>query len=298
LLFPVFLLSSFDMNFSKLRTLLVLGRVSNLPTVWSNCLAGWWLSGGGNFWKLPFLLLGTSALYTGGMFLNDAFDADFDQQRRASRPIPSGKISPEIVWRFGWAWLALGILCLLALGKIAFALAVVLVVCILIYNAVHKYVTASPWLMGLCRFWVYVIAGTAGASGLNGHSIWCGFALALYIVGLSYVAKRESFRGKIPHWPLIFLAAPIFLAMLMNAGGAHKPALFLSLVLSLWMARCVRTIFQAGEINVGRIVSGLLAGIVFVDWLAIAPECPPWLSTTVLILFGATVFLQRFIPAT
>jgi UbiA prenyltransferase family protein len=281
----------------QLRTLLILGRVSNLPTVWSNCLAGWWLSGGGNYWKLPFLLLGASALYTGGMFLNDAFDADFDQQRRASRPIPSGKISLEIVWRFGWAWLALGILLLIFCGKIAGALAIVLATCILIYNAVHKFITASPWLMGLCRFWVYVIAGTS-ANGLNGNSIWCGVALAFYIVGLSYVAKRESFRGTVPHWPLIFLAAPIFLAMLMNAGDARKPALFLSVILALWMARCVRAIFQAGEMNVGRIVSGLLAGIIFVDWLAVAPQCPLWLSATFLILFGATLWLQRFVPAT
>jgi hypothetical protein len=284
--------------FHRLRTLLVLGRVSNLPTVWSNCFAAWWLSGGGNFWKLPLLFLGVSALYTGGMFLNDAFDADFDQQRRASRPIPSGKISLDTVWRFGWAWLALGILCLMFLGKFAGALAFVLAVCILIYNAVHKAVNASPWLMGLCRFWVYVIAGTAGANGLDGKSIWCGMALAFYVVGLSYVARRESFRGKILYWPLLLLAAPIFLAMLMNAGEARKTALVLSCVLALWVARCARTIFQPGEINVGRIVSGLLAGIVFVDWLAVAPQCPQWLSATFVILFGATILLQRFIPAT
>jgi hypothetical protein len=282
----------------QLRILLILGRVSNLPTVWSNCLAGWWLSGGGNFWKLPFLLLGLSALYTGGMFLNDAFDADFDQQRRAARPVPSGKISLETVWRFGWAWLALGIFCLLFLGKTAGALAIVLAICILIYNATHKYITASPWLMGLCRFWVYVIAGTSGAGGLNGWPIWGGAALAFYVVGLSYVAKRESFRGPLPHWPLIFLAVPIFLAQLMNTGDTLKPALIVSLILALWMARCLRTIFQHGEINVGRIVSGLLAGIVFVDWLAVAPQCPRWLVAMLLILFGATIFLQRFIPAT
>jgi heme O synthase-like polyprenyltransferase len=282
----------------QLRTLFVLGRVSNLPTVWSNCLAGWWLSGGGNFWKLPFLLLGASALYTGGMFLNDAFDADFDRQRRASRPIPSGKITLETVWRFGWAWLALGILCLLFLGKMAGALAIVLMICILIYNVAHKFITASPWLMGLCRFWVYVIAGTAGANHLNGKSIWCGLALAFYIVGLSYVARRESFRGAIPHWPLIFLAAPVFLAMLMNIGEARKPAIFLSLIVVLWTARCVRTVFRPGEINVGRMVSGLLAGIIFVDWLAVAPQCPHWLSALFIILFGAIICLQRFIPAT
>src|SRR6202012_4891476 len=100
----------FKMNPAFLRTLLVLGRVSNLPTVWSNCLAGWWLAGGENFKKLPWLLLGTSFLYIGGMFLNDAFDVGFDRQRRAERPIPSGQISLATVWKFGFAWLLLGIL--------------------------------------------------------------------------------------------------------------------------------------------------------------------------------------------
>ena len=174
----------------------------------------------------------------------------------------------------------------------------VLAACIVIYDAAHKAVNASPWLMGLCRFWIYVIAGTAGGDGLNGNSVWCGFALAFYVVGLSYVARRESFRGKIPLWPLILLAAPVFLAMLMNAGENRAAAIWISLVFVLWTARCVRTIFFPGEANVGRIVSNLLAGIVFVDWLAVAPQCPRWLSATFLILFGATKLLQRFVPAT
>jgi hypothetical protein len=282
----------------QLRTLLVLGRVSNLPTVWSNCLAGWWLSGGGNFWKLPFLLLGMSALYTGGMFLNDAFDADFDRQRRASRPIPSGAISLEAVWRWSLVWLGLGALCLILTGEITGLLMLALLICIILYDTVHKFITASPWLMGLCRFWVYVIAGSAGANGLDGRPIWCGAALAFYIVGLSCVARRESFRGPIPYWPLLLLAAPVFLAILMNAGDARKAAVLVAFIFVLWVARCARTIFQPGEVNVGRVVSGLLAGIVFVDWLAVAPQCPRVLSIVFLILFGATLWLQRFVPAT
>jgi heme O synthase-like polyprenyltransferase len=282
----------------KFRTLLTLGRVSNLPTVWSNCLAGWWLSGGGNFWKLPFLLLGASALYTGGMFLNDAFDADFDRQRRPSRPIPSGAITEEWVWIYGWGWLALGIVLLIFCGKIAGALSVVLALCIVVYDLVHKVITASPWLMGLCRFWVYVIAGAIGQFGLNGWPIWCGVALAFYIVGLSYVARRESFRAPVPYWPLIFLAVPVILAMMMDVNGARKPAILMSVVLVLWVLRCTRTIFFGGELAVARIVSGLLAGIIFVDWLALAPMCPVWLGCIFLILFGATLALQRFIPAT
>jgi hypothetical protein len=288
-----------NQNFARqFRTLLILGRVSNLPTVWSNCLAGWWLSGGGNYWKLPPLLLGMSALYTGGMFLNDAFDADFDRQRRASRPIPSGQISVKTVWTFGWAWLVLGILLLIFCGKIAGAIGIILAICILIYDAAHKAITASSWLMGLCRFWVYVIAGTTAANGLHGNSIWCGVALAFYIVGLSYVARRESFRGPVPYWPLLLLAAPIFLAMLMNAGDSRKAAMFVTFVLVLWVARCVRTIFQPGEVNVGRIISGLLAGIIFTDWLAVAPQCPRWLSIILIALFILANFLQKFAPAT
>jgi hypothetical protein len=69
-------------------------------------------------------------------------------------------------------------------------------------------------------------------------------------------------------------------------------------VLALWVVYCTRTIFQPAEVNVARIVSGLLAGIVFVDWLAVAPGCPHWLSCIFLILFGATLGLQRFVPAT
>lgn len=282
----------------RLRTLLVLGRVSNLPTIWSNCVAGWWLSGGGNYWKLPLLLFGASAAYTGGMFLNDVFDAEFDRQRRASRPIPAGAISQETASTCGWALLTLGMVCLVVLGKAAAVSAVLLTVCIVIYNATHKMFTASPWLMGACRFWVYVIAGTTGQSGLNGWPIWCGVALAFYIAGLSYLARRESFRGTVPNWPLLFVAAPIALAMLMNVGSARIPALWISLVLVLWVARSARNIFFGGEVVVSRIVSGMLAGIVFVDWLAVSPLCPTGLSVVFLLLFGTTLLFQRFVPAT
>jgi 4-hydroxybenzoate polyprenyltransferase len=285
--------------FRRLRTLLILGRVSNLPTVWSNCLAGWWLGGGENYGKLPLLFLGVSALYTGGMFLNDAFDADFDRQRRPERPVPSGAISLAAVWRWGWAWLALGLLCLTLMGKTTGAVAIVLAICIVIYDATHKAITASPWLMGVCRFWVYVIAGSTGAWGLNGWPIWCGVALALYVAGLGCVARQESSRKPVPYWPLALLAAPLVLAAMMDPGEYRLPGVCLSLVLMLWVAHCTRTIFQPGEVNVPRIVSGLLAGIVFVDWLAVAPLIPHSLSTVVfLALFGVTRGLQRFIPAT
>jgi len=284
--------------FRQLRTLLILGRVSNLPTVWSNCLAGWWLGGGENFANLPWLFFGVSALYVGGMYLNDAFDVDFDRQHRPERPIPSGAISLPVVWGWGLAWLGLGALSLIFIGKTTGALALVLILCIIIYDATHKVITASPWLMGACRFWIYVIAGSTASWGVNGWPIWCGVVLALYVAGLSHMARLESSRARVPRWPLVLLVVPVFLALLMDTGENRVPALLLSLILVLWIARCVRPMFQGGQVNVGRIVSGLLAGIVFVDWLAVAPGCPPALNAVFLILFGATLGLQRFVPAT
>ena len=112
---------------SLLRALLVLGRISNLPTVWSNCLAGWWLGGDGNYEALPLLFVGATLLYLGGMFLNDAFDVEFDRQYRQERPIPSEIIQAETVWRWGLILLAVGGVCLICLGKMTGILGIILI---------------------------------------------------------------------------------------------------------------------------------------------------------------------------
>jgi 4-hydroxybenzoate polyprenyltransferase len=75
-------------------TYLKIGRVSNLPTVWTNVLAGAFLSGhAADVTTLLWVMLAITLFYTGGMYLNDAFDADIDARERPNRPIPSGQIS-------------------------------------------------------------------------------------------------------------------------------------------------------------------------------------------------------------
>ena len=280
-----------------LRTLLVLGRVADLPTVWSNCLAGWWLGGGGNCWKLPFLLLGVSQLYTGGAFLNDAFDADADRQRRPARPIPSGKISAQLVWRIGFGQLVAGIFLLLFCSQLSAGAAILLALFILLYNFSHKFFTAAPWLLGACRFWIYIIAGAAGVWGLNGWPILGGVALAFYVAGLGYPGRRESYRRQLPFLPLRLLAAPVLLALAMNTGSFRLRAIWVAIGLVAWTGWCARKIFLGGG-NLALIGSNLFAGLVFVDWLAVAPQISFWPSAPVfLALFGLTKWLQKFAPA-
>src|SRR5947207_7465560 len=73
-----------------LTTLLKLGRVSNMPTIWSNVLAGTVIAGGDwRDYRLAVVLLAMSLFHLGGMYLNDYFDRAVDSRDRPVRPIPS-----------------------------------------------------------------------------------------------------------------------------------------------------------------------------------------------------------------
>ena len=280
-----------------LRTLLVLGRASNLPTVWSNCIAGWLLGDGGPWSGLFLLCVGATCLYTGGMFLNDAFDVEFDRQHRAERPIPSGAISLGEVWGFGVGWLMLGLVLMAFFDPGTTLLTFLLVAAILLYDVVHKWVAFSPVLMALCRFLLVLMAASAADSGVTGLAIWSAFALAFYIVGLSYVAKSESTRGPLRYWPCWLLVVPVLLAYLVNQGEFKQRGMVLCAIVLLWVLRNLRYTFWSSEKNIPRTVSGLLAGIVLVDLLALGGG-NLLVGLVFVLLFAGALLFQRFVPAT
>ncbi len=278
------------------RTLLVLGRVSNLPTVWSNSLAGWILGGGGSPGRLWLLTLAASALYVGGMYLNDACDAAFDRQHRRERPIPSGAITAGLVWRIGGCLLASGWLLMCCLGWSTACLGTLLLIAILVYDFVHKAVSFSPVLMASCRFFLFLAAASTGADRVTGLAVWSALALAGWIIGLSYLARRESTTHSLRHWPLAVLTLPLGLAWIANGNDTRLRALYLAVVLVGWSAWCLRHVWVDANRNLGLSVSGLLAGICLVDWLAVVPTYG-W-GSVFFALFLAAVAAQRLIPAT
>jgi 4-hydroxybenzoate polyprenyltransferase len=271
--------------------------VSNAPTVWSNCLAGWWLGGGGPAWQCVWLTVAVTLLYLGGMFLNDAFDAGYDRQNRRLRPIPSGAISEKKTWQWGFWLLALGAVGLICAGKSTAVFTVLLAGCILLYNLVHKLAEVSAVLMGSCRALVYLVSASVAAQGVTGDVLWCGLALGSYVVGVSLLARRENTRGPAPYWPAIFLAAPLLLAGLRDDGPARPTGAVLSLVLVVWMLWALRHAFWRAEPKVGYAVARLLAGITLVDLLAVADLTRPE-AGLFLVWFVLALLLQRYIPAT
>ena len=177
------------------RSYLLLARLSNLPTVWSNVLAGYVLGGGTADEQLVInLAIAVSALYTGGMFLNDAFDHEVDAVARPERPIPRKDVSVTEAAAIGGAMIVLGagaIAMVLAPTTEVFIWVLVLANAILVYDFHHKQNRFAPMLMGLCRGLVYcVVAAASGA--VTARVLIAAAVLAAYVAELSVVARHAG----------------------------------------------------------------------------------------------------------
>jgi 4-hydroxybenzoate polyprenyltransferase len=294
----------------KWRVYLRLGRVSNLPTVWSNTLAGMTLAGRGDevigAGGAALLALAFSCFYVGGMFLNDAFDRRIDARERPERPIPAGLVGAGEVFVIGFGLLGAGMLTLALHGRVTvsgydgrvLASGAALALAIVVYDLWHKRNPLSPWLMGICRVLVYVTAALA-VSGSVERSVQIGAALLLaYLVGLTFVAKQENLAALRNRWPLVFLFLPFAATWRPHGLGAVLYALFGAWVTAaawrLWRARST----PGGRGLVPRVVVRLIAGMSLLDALLMAEHGSPWPALAAVAAFGFTLLGQRWIAGT
>jgi 4-hydroxybenzoate polyprenyltransferase len=282
-----------------------LGRVSNLPTVWTNALAGVVLAGG-EAWSLTTLLIaaGLSLLYEAGMYLNDAFDRDMDAKERPSRPIPAGLVSADTVFFAGFSLMLAG----LALALWAAALsastiwramlaALALCAAVLFYDWHHKGNVLSPLFMGLCRVLAYVTAAYA-AVAIPAAGVFAAALVSLsYLIGLTYIAKLESLDRIDALWPLAFLATPIAYGLVYAEEGGLVGILLLAL-LALWILVAFYFLKRRRQGDVPRAVVSLIAGISLLDALFLATAGAAAASMLAVAFFVLTLALQRWVSGT
>ncbi len=282
-----------------------LGRVSNLPTVWTNAMAGAAVAGGEPWSPVTFLTgLALSFLYVGGMYLNDAFDAAIDARERPGRPIPAGEVAPETVFALGFVLLLLGLMALAAAlalppadsGLAATVAGVGLAGAIVLYDWRHKGNPLSPLLMGLCRVLAYVTAGLAAVTS-PAPALWLlGLAGFGWLVGLTYAAKQEAFDRLDRVWPLAFLAAPLVYGLARLDAGPL--AWLLLLGLSGWLGFALFLLQRRAKGDVPRAVVSLIAGIALVDALFLATIGAASAAFAAIGCFVLTLLLQRWVSGT
>lgn len=208
---------------SRPRAYLLLSRISNLPTVWTNVLAAYVVSRAA-LDSMPMAALAMTLFYTAGMFLNDASDADIDAVQRPERPISAGDVSRREVLVGGLLLLAGGELTLSALPDRGPALlwGLGLAAAIAAYDYKHKGQALAPVVMGLCRALVYCTAA-AGATGAIAMPVaMAALVMWVYIIALTWIAKTPG-QGYLVPW----LLAGICLVDAAMIAAAGEPRLAL-----------------------------------------------------------------------
>ena len=289
----------------KLSIALKLGRVSNLPTVWSNVLTGIGLAGTATAdLRLLLLVVSLSLFYTGGMFLNDAFDRGFDANARPERPIPSGQVSAAQVHLFGFGMMVVGLVLLAWVGyryepltqwrPVAAGLA--LAGAIVFYNWHHKNNPLSPLVMGVCRMLVYLTAALAVSAVVPAQVISAAVVLLCYLIGLTYAAKNEHLGRLENIWPLAFLAVPLIYGIYLAMA---QPMVVLPLVaLAAWVLYALSLLRRRKPGDVPRAVVSLIAGIAVLDAMLLTGAGAVMLAWFAIAAFGVTLALQRWVSGT
>jgi 4-hydroxybenzoate polyprenyltransferase len=284
---------------TRARVYLTLGRVSNLPTVWTNVLAGVVLAGASvRPATTAFLAVAISLFYVGGMFLNDAFDRGIDARERPERPIPAGLVGAGEVFAVGFALLAAGWLAVAALAgarSAASLAALALGGAVVLYDVWHKGNSLGPVLMGLCRVLVYVTAGLAVVAQPAPALGRGALALLAYLIGLSYIAKHEA-RGSLAGlWPLAFLAVPFVYGSPALTAGVAGVIVYLWLVAAVGTA--LRILAAGGPGSIPHAVVTLIAGISLVDAVLIA-RAGANVTLVAALGFPLTLAAQRYVRGT
>ena len=284
--------------------LLRLGRVSNLPTVWTNAMAGFALAGGTpQFVPLALLALAASLLYTGGMVLNDVYDADIDAKQRPERPIPSGLVTRDEARAWGFGLLVAGVIVATLTGRFAVAptwapaiAALVTAGLVVVYDMWHKGNPAAPIVMGLCRAGIYAIAAVCVTTRPGPTLVTGALLLCVYVVSLTYIAKFEASGSLGRTWPVLGVYAPGLWSW--GRAKGRWPVRILALAQNAWAWWAASQARRGDPKHTRTAVVSLIAGISLVDAAFIAQVGHVGLAFVAVAAFAGTLVSQRYVAGT
>ncbi len=315
----------------QIKTLLTLGRVSNLPTIWTNVLAAAVLAQAGILapdittvpdhlllWQFNLhslmlwsgVLLALSLMYAGGMFLNDAFDAQWDRENGNLRPIVNGDVSERMVWVTGSLLLCAAVFVIAVIyTKVApstdltpwyqnyygLLAGIMLASVIILYNASHKHLSHSAFIMGSCRSGVYLI-GALLLAQVTVQVVLAAMAILFYIAGVTYLARHEHANRVNRLWPFFLLYMPVIVAVFIGYNLLYFWFFLAGYI--VWVRNQFQLLLRPEKTQVKAFIGGLLAAIPLLDGLMLASVNAIIPSLVCLLVFLFIPRLHRWISGT
>jgi 4-hydroxybenzoate polyprenyltransferase len=285
------------------RAWLQLLRAPALFTAWSNILAAHLIATGGHpHWpSLLLLTAASSALYLGGMVLNDCFDLDEDRRERPFRPLPSGRIPPRQAWRLGAGLLVTGFLLAALNGTQSMLIALLLLLAIIGYDSWLKRHPVGTLVMGSCRYLNWLLG--LSAVPLSGNSLLLPLPILLYVTALTTLSRVET--GGESRRNIGLAIAGILTAMLcliplyrLELLQHYWPLLPALLLLFLLLRSLLESYRDPTPEGIQRNMKMLLLGIIPLDALLVLAGTAWWGGLVILLLLIPGYFLARIIYIT
>ena len=180
-----------------LRPYLRLGRFDRPIGTWLLLFPCWWsqtlaeLGTGKPYPRLDYLAyfgIGAMAMRAAGCAFNDYIDRDIDAkvQRTASRPIPSGQVSPIGALLFVVAAALAGLAVLVQFNTFTILVAIASLALVLVYPFAKRFTTYPHLVLGLAFNWGALV----GWASIKGSIGWP--AVVLYIGGVLWTVGYDT----------------------------------------------------------------------------------------------------------
>lgn len=224
------------------------------------------------------LLVGTALVSGGASALNQWAERDADalMTRTASRPIPSGRLTPADALAFGLSISAIGLALLGAAvnGLTALLAAVTLATYVLAYTPLKR-VTSLCTLVGAVPGAIPPMMGWAAARGALGREAWALFAVLFlwqlpHFLSIAWIYRDDYARGGFPMLPVTDPGGESTARQTVAYAAALVPATLLAGAFAaageryLWSAVGLGAIFVACTISFALKRSVKAARLVFI----------------------------------
>lgn len=185
------------------RPYLRLARLDRPIGVWLLLLPCWWgvalaevsrASPFPNLWFLVLFAIGALVMRAAGCAYNDYVDRHYDAKvsRTASRPIPSGQITPSAALAFAAVCSLAGLMVLLQFNAFTIRLGVASLILVAIYPFLKRYTYWPQVALGLAFNWGALVGWSAVTGGIGLPAILLYFGSVLWTIGYDTIYAHQD----------------------------------------------------------------------------------------------------------